>query len=120
MSHLQEPLFVDVGMNAPRTDLPFVERNSTTSVVYNPRTNMYLALRWKEVDWETLITGGVEEGQTPEEAARTEIAEETGYKNLRLVAQLPAYHSKFFHHPKGVNRLTPFQLRKRRNTHQSG
>lgn len=105
----EEPLFVDTGMNAVRADLPFVERDAITAVVRDPKTGKYLGLKWKEVDWDTLITGGIEEGQTAEEAALAEIREETGYKNLRLVTELPRYHSKFFHHPKGVNRFAHFR-----------
>lgn len=105
----EEPLFVDTGKNAVRPDLPFVERDAITAVVRDPKTNKYLGLRWKEVDWETLITGGIEEGQSAQDAALAEIREETGYKNLRLVVELPRYHSKFFHHPKGVNRFAHFR-----------
>jgi 8-oxo-dGTP pyrophosphatase MutT (NUDIX family) len=104
-----EPLFLDQGPDAPRADLPFVERDAITALVRDPKTGKYLGLRWKEVDWETFVTGGVEEDQTPEEAARVEVREETGYKNLRLVAELPRYHSKFYHAPKGVNRFAHFQ-----------
>jgi 8-oxo-dGTP pyrophosphatase MutT (NUDIX family) len=103
-----EPLFIDAGPDAPRPDLPFVEREAVTALVRDPRTGKYLGLRWKEVDWETFITGGIEEGQTPEEAARAEVHEETGYKNLRLVQELPRYHTKFYHAPKGVNRFAHF------------
>ncbi|HYD93371.1 MAG TPA: NUDIX hydrolase [Candidatus Paceibacterota bacterium] len=109
MDTASEPLFVDTGMNAVRPDLPFVERDAITAVVRNPQNGRILGLKWKTVDWETLVTGGVEEGQSAEEAARAEIREETGYKNLRLVAELPRYHSKFFHHPKGVNRFAHFR-----------
>lgn len=104
-----EPLFIDTEQNALRADAPMVERNAITAVVRNPQTGEVLGLRWKKVDWETLITGGVEEGQTAEEAARAEIYEETGYKNLRLVKELPPYHSKFYHPPKGVNRFAHFR-----------
>lgn len=100
-----EPLFVDTGPEAPRPDLPFAEREAITALVRDPATGRYLGLRWKEVDWETFITGGIEEGQTAEEAARAEILEETGYKHLRLVKELPRYHSQFYHPPKGVNRF---------------
>ncbi|MDB5189859.1 MAG: leuS [Parcubacteria group bacterium] len=109
MSTPEIPLFVDTGMNAVRTDLPFVERDAITAIVRDPQTDKYLGLKWKQVDWDTFITGGIEEGQTPEEAARTEILEETGYKNLRLVKELPRYDSQFFHHPKGVNRYAHFR-----------
>lgn len=102
-------IFVDADKNAVRPNLPFVERDAITAVVFDPKAEKYLGLRWKTVDWETLVTGGVEEGQSAEEAAVREIAEETGYKNVRLVRELPRYDSKFFHHPKGVNRFAHFR-----------
>lgn len=98
------PLFTATGADAPRADLPFVERHAITAVVYNQHTNTYLGLQWKDINWETFVTGGVEDGQTPEQAARTEILEETGYSNLRLICELPRYQAKFFHGPKQVNR----------------
>jgi len=103
-----EPLFVAEGNDTPRDELPFVERQAITAIVFDPKTNKYLGLKWKQVDWDTFITGGVEDGQTPEQAARAEVLEETGYKNLRLVLELPRFHSKFYHHPKGVNRFAHF------------
>jgi 8-oxo-dGTP pyrophosphatase MutT (NUDIX family) len=109
MSNTEIPLFVGTGQNAVRSDLPFVERDAITAIVRDPQTGKYLGLKWKQVDWDTFITGGIEEGQTPEEAARAEVHEETGYKNLRLVKELPQYDSKFFHHPKGVNRFAHFR-----------
>ncbi len=102
------PLFIAEGSDAPRPDFPTIERNAITAILYNPQTKKYLGLKWKEVDWETLITGGIEENQTPEEAARMEIKEETGYENIRLVSELPRYDAKFFHHPKAVNRYAHF------------
>lgn len=104
-----EPLYIDEGPDAPRPDLPFVERDAVVAIVRNPINGHYLGLKWKKgVDWETLITGGIEEGQTAEEAARAEVYEETGYKNLRLIKEFPRYHSKFYHGPKGENRFAHF------------
>lgn len=103
------PTFIDADKNKPHPDLPFVERDVITAIVRDPKTAKYLGLKWKQVDWDTFITGGIEDGQTAEEAARAEIHEETGYKNLRLIKELPRYDSKFFHHLKGVNRFAHFQ-----------
>jgi 8-oxo-dGTP pyrophosphatase MutT (NUDIX family) len=104
----KEPLFIAEGIDAPREELPFVEREAITAIVRDPKINKYLGLRWKQVDWDTFITGGPENGQTPEEGARAEVREESGYKNLRLISELPRFHSKFYHHPKGVNRFAHF------------
>ena len=104
------PLFVDTTNNAVRPGLPFVERDAITAVVYDPKALKYIGLRWKDgSNWETLVTGGIEVGQSAEEAARAEIHEETGYKNLILISELPRYDSKFFHHGKQVNRYAHFQ-----------
>jgi len=108
MADTHEPLFVGHGADAPRSDQPFVEREAITALVRNQRTGKILGLRWKAVNWETFVTGGIEDGQTPEEAARAEVLEETGYKNLRLVQKLPRFHSKFYHAPKRVNRFAHF------------
>lgn len=109
MTNHNEPIFIAEGSDAPRSELPFVERDAITAILRDPKTGKYLGLRWHEVNWETFVTGGIEDGQTAEEAARAEILEETGYKNPTLVSILPKYHAQFFHHPKGVNRFAHFQ-----------
>ena len=63
----------------------------------------------KKINWHTFITGGVEKGQTPEEAARTEVLEETGYKDFKNVSEFSKFHAKFFHVPKDENRLAHFR-----------
>ena len=98
------PLFVEFGDIAPLANLPFEERKSISAIVRNPRTGTYLGLRWKGVGWETFVTGGIEHGQTPEQAAIAEIRQETGYKNLQLVRTLPPFDAQFYHAPKQVNR----------------
>lgn len=106
-----EPLFVDeTGSSAVRTELPFVERYAIVAIVKHATEDKYLGLKWKTVDWDTLITGGIEEGQTAEEAARAEIQEETGYKNMKLIRTLTPFHSQFYHPPKGENRFGHFTV----------
>ncbi|KKU66582.1 MAG: Leucine-tRNA ligase [Parcubacteria group bacterium GW2011_GWA2_47_16] len=104
-----EPLFIKTdGPDAVQKDKPFVEREAISAIVKHWSEDKYIGLRWKKVDWDTFITGGVETGQTPEEAARAEVTEETGYKNLKLIRILPRSHSQFFHVPKNVNRFAHF------------
>ena len=102
-------VFIGTDTDAPRPELPFKERDAVTAIVRDPQTGAFLGLRWKEIGWETFITGGIEAGQTAEAAARAEVLEETGYLNLRLVCELPRYDAKFYHGPKGENRHARFQ-----------
>lgn len=106
-----EPLFIDTeGESAVREDLPFVERNNISAIVKHWSEDNYAGLTWKKIDWDTFITGGIEEGQTAEEAAVAEIREETGYLHPRLIKRLTNIHSKFYHPPKGENRFAHFAV----------
>jgi leucyl-tRNA synthetase len=106
-----EPCFLQlVEPGKIREDKPFVEREAIMAVVRHWEKDAYLGLEWKQVGWKTFVTGGPEKGQTMEEAARNEILEETGYKNLKLVKKLPRVHGKFFHVPKQLNRFAHFTV----------
>ena len=93
-----------------RENEPMVEREAICAIVKHWEEDKYLGLRWKKVDWDTFITGGVEKGQTSEEAALAEIREETGYQNIKLVKKLGRMHAKFFHVPKNQNRHAHFDV----------
>ena len=111
MPGTNEPLFVDITEHsAPRPGEPFVERNAILAIVKDPVTGKYLGLEWKTTSWKTFVTGGVEEGQSAEEAAREEVRQESGYKNMRLVKQLGNIHSKFYHGHKKENRFAHFTV----------
>ncbi|MDP3989169.1 MAG: class I tRNA ligase family protein [bacterium] len=84
---------------------PFDHRDTIIAVVKHWSEEKYIALRWKEVAWGTFVTGGIEEGQTPEDAARMELREETGYTNARYVRELGMVHGIFYHVPKKTNRV---------------
>jgi leucyl-tRNA synthetase len=105
------PVFEQVGEpGAIKQDLPFKERLAITAIVKHWSEDKYLGLKWKKVPWQTFITGGIEKGQTAEEAAIAEVVEETGYKNLRLVKNLGKVDSKFYHVPKQENRFAHFDV----------
>ncbi|HET9850541.1 MAG TPA: class I tRNA ligase family protein [Candidatus Saccharimonadales bacterium] len=104
-----EPVFEQTtGSSAVKKGQPFVERQAITAIVKHWSEDKYIGLKWKTVDWETLITGGIEKGQTAEQAAIAEIREETGYQNPKLVRVLGKNHAKFFHVPKNENRFAHF------------
>lgn len=85
--------------------LKYEERNMVEAIVYNPRTDKYLCLKWKKQPWTTFVTGGVEDGETPIEAAEREIQEETGYKNIKLKKVLGNTRAIFHAAHKNVNRI---------------
>ena len=85
--------------------MPHDHRDTIIAVVKHWSEEKYLALKWKQVAWGTFITGGIEQGQTAEEAAKTEILEETGYRTPMLIADFGKVHGLFYHVPKRVNRF---------------
>jgi leucyl-tRNA synthetase len=109
VTQVVEPVYIQTAEpGAVREGKEFVERDAITAIVKHWSEDKYIGLKWKKVDWDTFITGGVEDGQTPEEAARNEVREETGYRNLKLIKQLSNTHAQFFHVPKDENRYAHF------------
>ncbi len=105
------PLFTQIKEpGAVREHLPFVERNAITAIVKHWSEDKYIGLKWKKVPWQTFITGGIEKGQTAEQAALSEIQEETGYIHAKLIKNLGKVDSKFFHIPKNENRFAHFDV----------
>jgi len=93
--------------NPPMPGKPVVERKNVHAIVRDPKTGSYLALKWKKFDWTTFPMGGVEEGETIEEAARREVKEETGYTNLKLLRVLPdTVRAEYFAAHKDHNRVS--------------
>ena len=75
-----EPIFID----EPKEGLPFVERNAIHAIIKHWSEDKYLVLFWKKVNWVTFVTGGVDDGEKPVEAAIREIKEETGYHEFEV------------------------------------
>lgn len=105
-----EPKFVAVGgEDAYREGEETVRREAVCAVVRNPKDDTYLCISWKKLVMRGQVTGGIEEGEDIAEAARREVLEETGYKNLRHI-ESPDYtiNTLFYHRVKKVNRWAHF------------
>ncbi len=103
------PRFVDE--SAPREDKEWTKRNIVYTIVFDPKTEKYLAVDFHTMTCVAPVTGGIEKGEDIEEAARREILEETGYKNLEFKGILGQYRSKFYHAGRDVNRdITATQI----------
>ncbi len=87
----------------------FVYRKAVECYIRNPKNDQFLLLDWKAAEWKCPITGGVEEGEDLIEAAKREILEETGYKNLKFVQYLGnPMRAEFYHKQKDENRRADF------------
>ncbi len=68
-----------------RAEKETINRHSVVCILKHWKEDKYLCLNWKKFNWHTPITGGIDKGETPEEAGQREILEETGYKNFKYL-----------------------------------
>ncbi|MEK7650578.1 MAG: DUF559 domain-containing protein [Patescibacteria group bacterium] len=93
----------------PREGVKTVARNAIQAIIINPKNQKVLCLKWKKFPWTTFITGGIEGDEDMVEAAKREITEETGYKNVKYVKTLGGpVESHFFANHKNENRKAVF------------
>jgi len=93
-------------VNPPQEGKREVKRTNVHVIVYNPKTKKYLILRNEKHGWDTVVMGGVDDGENLIEAAKRELKEETGYVNVTYKRTLgnPVQTSYFTKH-KDENRL---------------
>jgi leucyl-tRNA synthetase len=90
---------------------PIVERKNVAVIVKHPTEDKYLVSKWKASVWNGWLTGGIEDGDTPEDTARTEVREESGYTDIASVDIRDfSVHSLFYHPVKKQNRLAHYRL----------
>ncbi len=87
-------------------NLPIVERDSIHAIVFDPSTNRVLCLDWEKFNWKTFIIGGIEPNEDPSTSALREILEETGYRDVRLLAEVGRTRSGYYAAHKKENRIS--------------
>lgn len=105
IKHVILPIRIDEkNPHVPGKEIVF--RNIVMAIVRNPKNDKYLVLKVKNPKWTTFVIGGIEGDEDVETAARREVLEESGYKNLKLIRVLGGpIHSEFYAGHKGVNRI---------------
>lgn len=86
----------------PQDDPVF--RRSIVAVVRNPENNTLLSINWGKLGGNLFVGGGRDENEDVVATAEREIAEETGYTNLKLVSQTGKIYHNYFAHSKNEAR----------------
>lgn len=92
--------------NPPVEGKKYVERRNVHVIVRNPKNDKYLLLKWTKHPWIAFPMGGIEDGENVIEAAKREVAEETGFTNLKYIKILGGeVRAEYFAAHKDQNRV---------------
>lgn len=97
--------FFGTGDSAIRPDKPMTDREVVIVLIEHPTKKECLCVNNKKFGWIDFVMGGIENEETPIEAAKREVVEETGYNDFAFVKELPEiFYDNFFAAHKDVNR----------------
>ena len=86
-----------------KTGLVLENRNIILAIIKHWEEDKYLVIRYKQDGSRAFLTGGIEKNETPEDALRREIKEETGYINIKTIKMICETKCTFYHKRKNKN-----------------
>ncbi len=92
--------------NDHRDDAPIVSREVVCGVVKHPKEDNFLIAKPVGSDFWSPVMGGIDGGESPEQAIRRELVEESGYTDIRSTKTFDqVLSSEFFAQHKKENRI---------------
>lgn len=99
------PYFKGTGEESLNPNAETKFRTSVIAVIKNEEDNTYLCVDALKRNCKSFVLGGIEKGETPEEAAVREVKEETGNIDITINRKsIFELHNHFYAAYKGVNR----------------
>ena len=99
------PYFKGAGEESLNPNVETKFRTSVIAVIKNEEDNTFLCVDALKRNCKSFVLGGIEKGETPEEAAVREVKEETGYVDIKINRKsILELHNHFYAGYKGVNR----------------